>query len=495
MGLAVGVLLLLTLPLDRMPAIPALSALAGMRMPWLVLIAGGVANTIGSWFILAAAAQLQGLLRWLVVALFAAFWATVVPMDGLIIAPVLAALAYVAWTQFRPVSTGLSLLAAFVPAASAYALSLRLGDLWLAFTLLNQLTIFYLLFIPVIFLSGFDLGETAVYVTRLGLRSLYNRVPTETLWWVALILAGCSGLWAARGFHSWQAALTDWLPAFVVIALGALLTRRVRPEEAEPPELLPFVFSMVVMATVGGLRDWHAVASWVALASIVAGATLLAVPKGRRYRETILFLILFGLFNSVSRMVYGPPGLLWIVWHQFPSVGLNGLTMAVLIAIVGNLLWIRLVRQITPARVLLALFAAVALLLVAGVWSLLAGLQSWAGDTLAGETLLLIVGLAHDVWASGGMLNRGSRHAPRSGRILLYVGYIVLLCGAAVLANGTAGPTRSLIRIDTLQQAGLFVIGIPLFLEQFLYWFTEDGKLIRTETTPDTAAAGVTDRG
>jgi hypothetical protein len=83
--------------------------------------------------------------------------------------------------------------------------------------------------------------------------------------------------------------------------------------------------------------------------------------------------------------------------------------------------------------------------------------------------VLLAIGIGHEVAASGGLLNRGSRAVPRQSRVLLYLGYLLIVCGATVIADGSAGPTAGAIQADALQEGGLILVGVPLYLQMFAH--------------------------
>jgi hypothetical protein len=126
---------------------------------------------------------------------------------------------------------------------------------------------------------------------------------------------------------------------------------------------------------------------------------------------------------------------------------------------------------------------------VLGLRSVLTGLKHLAHGALAGEAILLAIGIGHEVAASGGLLNRGSRAVPRSSRVLLYLGYLLIVCGSTVIADGSAGPTAGAIQSDALQEGGLILVGVPLYLQMFAHALAVGREPMRQEEAAEPAPA------
>ena len=90
---------------------------------------------------------------------------------------------------------------------------------------LSQVTTFYLLFLPVLFYSGFDLGETGLFFTRLGLWHLHPRMSAASVWWLALLLILAKAAWIIHYWHpySWNLPLS-----LALLVVGVWLTGRRR---------------------------------------------------------------------------------------------------------------------------------------------------------------------------------------------------------------------------------------------------------------------------
>ncbi len=463
-------LLVLTLPLDRLPAVQAATSLLAIRMPWAVLVAGAVLQAAGWWYLLSGAAMAGPAMRWPIALAFLLFFGLVVPGDLLVAVPMLLMLAYLVYTAVRRPADKRAMAVTGLLVALTYLLILMGDAAAVAMTFLNQVMVFYLLFIPVIFYSGFDLGQTGLYLTRLGLTHLHRRLRAEHVWWVAL---GIAGLKLVILLLTWHGTRLGFLTALVLVALAAVAVRALRPEEEEPPELLPFLTSLLIIAVLFAPQGLHLVFGWAALLALAAAAALLAALRRRPgWRAAVVFLLLFGLWNAANGMAFGAGSPVWAVLQGLPAIGARDMNEAVTLSALGYLLWLRLRGGLTAERALLAIFWMLALSLALDTWNLFDWMHSLTRGLLSAEALLLVVGIGHEVLASGGILNRGSKGLPRNARVLLYLGYLLVLVGATVLANGTSGPTADLINTDDLQAGGLILIGMPLYLQQFLHAFS-----------------------
>ncbi len=475
-------LLVLTLPLGRLPAVETATALLAIRMPWAVLVAGAVLQGAGWWYLLAGASMAGPAMRWPIALAFLLFFGLVVPGDPAVAAPMLLMLAYLVYTAIRRPSDRGAMAAAGLLVAVTYLLILDADQAAVAMTLLNQVMVFYLLFVPVIFYSGFDLGQTGLYLTRLGLTQLHRRLRPEHLWWVALAVAGLKLLILLL---TWHGTRFGFLTALALIALAAWACRALRPAEEEPPELLPFLAALLIIAVLFAPQGLHLVFGWAALLALVAAAILLLMARGRpRWRAATTFLLLFGLWNAANGMAFGAGSPVWAALQGLPAIGARDMNEAVTLSALGYLLWLRLRGGLTAERTLLAIFWMLALSLALDTWNLFDWMHTLTRGLLFAEALLLVVGIGHEILASGGILNRGSRGLPRNARVLLYLGYLLVLVGATVLANGTQGPTADLINTDDLQAGGLILIGMPLYLQQFLHAYAF-GHLPRTQEEPE----------
>lgn len=466
-------LLVLTLPLDRLPAVRALTTLVSIHMPWVVLAAGTLLQAAGWWYLLSGAAMAGAAMRWPVAFAFLAFFGLVVPGDLAAAVPILAVLGYLIYTAVRRPQDKRTLAVVGGLITAIYLLVLRSDPAVLAMTLLNQVMVFYLLFVPVIFYSGFDLGQTGLYLTRVALTGARPFLTTALVWWLGI---GIAVLKILILLATWHGTRFGFVTALLLIAAAVLLFRWILPEEEEPPEILPFLCSLLIIAVLFFADGIHLVFGWSALVGLAAAAVLF--PSARRrpgLRAAVAFLALFGLWNMVNAMSYGPGNPVWGMLHGLPAIGARGMNEAVTLSALGYLIWIRLQRETTTERALLTIFWMLGLSLALDTWDLFNWMHTLTRGLLSAEALLLAIGIGHELMASGGILNRGSRGLPRNSRVLLYLGYLLELVGTTVLANGTTGPTADLINTDDLQAGGLILIGMPLYLQQFLHAFSFGG--------------------
>ncbi len=471
-------LLVLTLPLERLAAVHAATGLLNIRMPWPVLAGGALLQAAGWWYLLAGAAMAGAAMRWPIALAFLLFFGLVVPGDLAVALPVLLTIGYLIYTAFRRPTDKWALAITGGLVVLTYLLLFLSDAAAVSMTLLNQVMVFYLLFIPIIFYSGFDLGQTGLYLTRFALTHAHRHLETEVVWWFALAIVGVKILILAL---TWQTPGLGVFTALLLIAVAAWACRAVSPREEEPPELLPFLAALLIILVVFMPQGLHLVFGWSALLALILAAVFLPASRRRPgWRAGAMFLLLFGLWNVSNVMALGPGNPVWGIIHGTLAIGARGMNEAVTLSALGYLLWLRWRHRLTVERALFAIFWLLGLTLALDTWNLFDWMHTLTRGLLSAEALLLIVGIGHEILASGGILNRGSRGLPRNSRVLLYLGYLLLLVGATVLANGTQGPTADLINTDDLQAGGLILIGLPLYLQQFLHAFSF-GHLPRLE--------------
>lgn len=464
---AIAGLLVLTLPLRDLSAVAMPTPMGALRVPWLVLITASVLQAAGWWYLVAGAALGGARVRIPVAIALLAFGLTAAPGGWLILVPTLGLGAYLALSARRPSSAATARAVAALGVAMIFALMVRAGAALYAVTLLNQTVVSYLLLVPVIFYSGYDLGQTALHGVRLALLRVHGRlgVPALVALVAAVLVLKIVVLMTVEGGLS-----PSFLLAVPVLAAAVLLSRHLGPDEERPPELLPALAAVLVLGAAFGSGALDRVWADTAALAVVAGAAVaLRAWRVRSLAHAAVYLIVFGLWNlfNVVTMHSGSPLGLLARWPW--PIDARGLDELVLIAALAYGLWLTAHRGLTVARLLLILFWLVGLSLVLALWGVLSGLERLSHGALAAEAILLVIGIGHEVAASGGLLNRGSRAVPRPSRVLLYLGYLLIVCGSTVITDGSAGPTAGAIRSDALQQGGLILIGIPLYLQMFAH--------------------------
>lgn len=463
---AIGGLLVLTLPLAHLAAVSMPQALAAIRVPWLVLATATALQASGWWYLVTGAALGGARVRLPVAAALLVFAVTATPGGDWILLPILGLDAYLLLTAWRPSSARTARTVGAVGVALIFATMLRSGAALYAVSLLDQTAVSYLLLVPLIFYSGYDLGQSALHGVRFVLMHVHRRVGASVL--TALVVAALVlkvvVLLTVEGGLS-----PSFLLAIPVLAAALLLSRHLGPEEERPPEFVPALAALLVLGALFGSGALGRVWADAAALALAGGAALaLRARHGRAPPHAAVYLVVFGLWNLFNRMTMHPGGAGLVGGWLWP-IDARGLDEAVSLAALAYCGWLALRRALTPARLLLVLFWLVGMSLVLALWGVLSGLKHLSHGALAAEALLLAVGIGHDVAASGGLLNRGSRTVGRPSRVLLYLGYLLVICGSTVLADGSAGPTAGAIRSDALQQGGLILIGIPLYLQMFAH--------------------------
>lgn len=209
---------------------------------------------------------------------------------------------------------------------------------------------------------------------------------------------------------------------------------------------------------------------------------LLAAGLGRRRQKRELvtsgllvaaFTLFFALPNAsaLGHLTFGAT-------TRIPSLGVGGLLVAVGfggLAVVATAVLRLGDRSSLTRRVLGAvagLEAATATLEGMNVLYQKAESMSEVGVVAA---VVLLVGIAWDVIFSGSTTNKSGATAPRSARVLLYFGYVVLLNGsllyaahAVVSGSSSASFLPLLSSPDSLTHDALFAVALPALLVTFL---------------------------
>lgn len=457
-------LLTLLLPLSHMADFPMPGQ--GGRLPEIVLWVGVVTQGLGWWYLLAGASSAHFVLRWVASLLFIAM-----QVLGFMFATHLAGVT-IALTLLFALLTQFGRLRGWIATLSAgLIVVLFFGLLWFsggplpfAINIMTQMAYFYLLLLPLIFSSGVDLGETGIFLTRIALWHLHPRISANLLWWIATGIVVLK-LVAMRNLYP-----NDWTldVALGLLLLGVWAIHRMGAHE-EPPEYLVLLCSLLMFIDVSPFAD--ALWSWASVAITLAGAALAVYARGRGriVATTAVFLLLLGLWNllSVNGVGYGTP--LYVSW--FGGITMYTLDEALTVIALAYLLYLRIRGPLLVERIMLILFLVVGYWALLGIWQLLEGLHALTDGAVAAAAIMLLVGMVHDIASGGSLLNHGTPAMPRSARVLMYLGYVLLTAGGTVLANGPSGQLQFRLDTDSIQLWGLVALGIPIFLLQFLHAF------------------------
>ncbi len=459
-------LLILTLPLSHFAAVPMPPLLVSLHVPWAVLVTGSLLQAAGWWYLLSGAASGGVRVRIPVALAFLVFAVTASTGERWVLIPAALVIVFLFVTARRRPPVWIARLAPAVGVLAAYAVMLGQGPSLYAMTLLDQMVASYLLLVPVIFYSGFDLGQSALHAVRVGLLHLHKHTHVRLLAILtgAVVLGKLVFLLVVEHGPSWTFAA-----ALLVIGAGLLLSRFLQPLDEGPPELIAASASLLVF---GALLGSGLAGTWgdAAVLALIVGAVLsLGARRGRPLLATsAVFLILFGLWNLLNAATHAPSPIA-LIQHMLEPINAQGLDEAVILGALAYLGWLIVHRTTTAQHLLLVLFWLVGFSLVLGLWSVLGALQHLSHGALPAEAVLLAIGIGHEVAASGDLLNRGSPTVPRASRVLLYLGYLLVVCGSTVLTDGSKGPMAGIIQSDTLQEGGLILIGIPLYLQAFAH--------------------------
>jgi len=322
-------------------------------------------------------------------------------------------------------------------------------------------------------LSGWPLavGTVAVAVAMLvdARRVLADDFAGE-LGLGAILVAGAALLaWLARPRGTWSARFPFLALAAVVVVdatVGFVLESKLSGDEQSVND--HFLAISAVM--------------WAGLAILAAVA--LAVRRGRM-RPALTAALAFVVLVGLSDVLFG----LDSIASVFPSLHISGdvvpldldgaravaaiATLAVVVAVVLT----RRVRRMAPlVGALLALLVGVQVL--AWVDSLFERTASAAekitgGFSIAAAVILLLALLLEILGSGDAITNRDGRWLPRPARVLMYLGYVVLVASAVLYFASLHDPATGALRAAQFDseewvQSGVLFLGVPLVTTLFL---------------------------
>ncbi len=435
-------LLALVLPTGLTPVVAG-AGLHG-RLPVVVLGVGACVAALGWWYLLAGSAAAPAWVRWLVALTFAAAQAVAAAATVLAFVSALLPLVYAVLVQRGVLRGTAAALAAAGLVVVFYGTLVLAGPSVLAEGMQQQRAVFYFLATPLIFYSGVELGETGLFLARIGVWHLHPRVRPEVLWWVAL------GLVAVKFVLMFRVYPNNWstLALMLLLAVGAFCTSRCATR-SEPPPSFVMALTLVFFLAAFGVGQMP-----VAIAAIAAALAVLLLAGRDQGRATIgVYLLILGLWIASQATEYA-------------------LDEVISLAAFGYLVYLRLRGPMRVERVMLVIFWVVGFSMLNVTYDLLTALSRATRGAQGIVVLLLIIAVIHDLATSGSLLNHGSPHMPRRARVLMYLGYALVSVGGTVLANGPSGTDAFRLEIDPLQLSGLIILGMPLFLQQFLHAFS-----------------------
>lgn len=217
---------------------------------------------------------------------------------------------------------------------------------------------------------------------------------------------------------------------------------------------------------------------------------LLASPflLGRRKKPDIfaagaVFFLVLGVVNLGYRL----PDIAAAIDSRLHLVfGLSSMVFTVAVATLLVLGWLLFKRKITDEN---TRFLSLLLVLNGGlgfvalmVWIYGLALHNGLGDkwVVILQALLLVVALGWDIFTAGEITNRGGLDSPRHTRLLLFLGYIMLVATAVLYFSSQQTPggkplQELFFESENWPQFGLLLLGVPLvittFILQVTYWW------------------------
>ncbi|HZS15686.1 MAG TPA: hypothetical protein VFC09_13910 [Candidatus Dormibacteraeota bacterium] len=193
---------------------------------------------------------------------------------------------------------------------------------------------------------------------------------------------------------------------------------------------------------------------------LAAGALLVAVSGAIVVAATVPHVL--------HAFFHGPDG---------PSLvlpdGLQVAVAAVALVVVGVAAARRRLQAAAPLLTLLVVLLA-GLQVIAWIADLYGAAQDVSGRFSVAQALVLVLALAWDLVMSGySITNRDSRGVPRHARVLLWMGYIVLVASAVLLfssmrVSGGGQPIEPVFESELWPHAGLVILGAGLVMTLFL---------------------------
>ena len=288
---------------------------------------------------------------------------------------------------------------------------------------------------------------TAFTAAQAGGRATYAgtgwaRVAGGRLW---LLYGQTSGALLPVVLPYWRSMVASWTPTRGGVAPGGGALGRTASRSAED-----------------WLLGWAAVAALIVVLVLLPALVLGRVPE--RFRGAALFAFVASLLFALNEL----PSLGSLLGSlSLPALSLVGLQAFVATATLAFVGWRAVRRRLADSAESLALLLTlnIALQVLAWLYRLYSQGESLARLSIA-QALVILFALVWDVVVSGERItNRHGRLVPRHSRVLLYLGYIMLVATAVLffsaVRGGAGGSAHPLFESEMWPQIGLVLLGVP----------------------------------
>jgi hypothetical protein len=369
---------------------------------------------------------------------------------------------------------------------AAAAVTGQVNALLLTTSVALQLGVLTFLLTPMLLLTGADFAEWGEVLggwagSLVGRSSVPWLLAAAT---VAVAVGELAWLTATRGLVEMaRGAILPAAGVLTIAALGWLAVRR----GAEPrlrlwpivtgavlTNVLLLVIAGVAVLAGGGQHDPlpFAIGLAVPWLAVLGLAVALAVVGGRwgapaLYLAGVALVFLLSALDGVVRTLAH----LEHAYFPVPPLGEGGVQVVVALGALGLVGYLALRRRLGPASagpLRLALGLLIGLQVLALIFGVFDVAIEQSGHFSVAQALLLLCALGWDVAMSGALItNLHGRHFPRHTRVLLYLGYVMLVATAMLYYTtqhvvGTGGAPESLFESERYPQLGVLLLGIPL---------------------------------
>lgn len=375
----------------------------------------------------------------------------------------------------------------------AAAFTGRVDALLLTTSVALQLSVLTFLLTPMLLLTGADFAEWGEVLGGWVGRAAGRSSAPWLLAAATVVVAAGELAWLVVTRGALELARGAILPAAGILAIALLGWLAVR-RGAEPrlrlwpiaagavlTNVLLLVIAAVAVLAGGGAHDplpfaIGLAAPWVAVLGLAVALALVGGRWGSPaiYLGGVALVFLLSALDGVVRTLAH----LDHPYVPVPPLGEGGVQAVVALGALGLAGWLALRRRLGAAASAGLLRLALGLLIGLQVLALIFGAFDVAieqsGHFSVAQALLLLCALLWDVAMSGALItNVHGRHFPRHTRVLLYLGYVMLVATAMLYYTtqhvaGTGAPVESLFESERYPQLGVLLLGIPLLGTLFI---------------------------